>query len=353
MTADRKQQILDTLREVHFPGRNRDIVGFGMVPRVAECDGVATVELAVGHLDPKTRDQLTEAVREALDGLEFVERSELQVVEPSQQGEAREGAKEPRPPCIIAVGSGKGGVGKSTVAANLAVGFAQEGWRVGLMDADVYGPSLPRMLGVDAMPSHGSGRIHPAEVHGVKMVSLGFMVDPSEAVVWRGPMTGKVIRQFLGDVAWGDPDVLVVDLPPSTGDVAISLAKMAEPDGAVVVTTPQSLSVDDVRRALAMFDRLEIDKWGLVENMASFVCDDCGKVHHPFGSGGGHDLAAEADVPFLGEIPMEALVQQGGDGGTPVVADPSSPAGEALRAMAATLSTRIARQVERARQAPA
>ena len=242
---------------------------------------------------------------------------------------------------VLAVGSGKGGVGKSTVTVNLAVALALQGLKVGLMDADAYGPNIPRMMGVTQLPRAKDGRIVPAESHGVRMVSIGFMTAPETPLVWRGPMTDKMVRQFLEDVDWGEMDVLLVDLPPSTGDIPISLVKHTEVDGAVVVVTPQDVALDDAHKAIGMFNRMEVPVLGVVENMSYFVCAQCQTRHHLFGQGGGQLLAARTDLPFLGEIPLEPMVRAGGDAGTPVALQPGSSAGMAFGEIAGQVWQRL------------
>jgi ATP-binding protein involved in chromosome partitioning len=221
-------------------------------------------------------------------------------------------------------------VGKSTVTVNLAVALALQGLKVGLMDADAYGPNIPRMMGVSQLPRPKDGKILPAESHGVRMVSIGFMTAPETPLVWRGPMTDKMVRQFLEDVNWGELDVLLVDLPPSTGDIPISLINHTDVDGAVVVVTPQDVALDDAHKAIGMFNRMEVPVLGVVENMSYFVCGECQTRHHLFGQGGGQRLAETAQVPFLGEIPLEPRVREGGDSGTPIALQPGSPAGLAF-----------------------
>jgi ATP-binding protein involved in chromosome partitioning len=242
---------------------------------------------------------------------------------------------------VLAVGSGKGGVGKSTVTVNLAVALAQQGLRVGLMDADAYGPNIPRMMGVAQLPRARDGKIVPAEAYGVRMVSIGFMADAGTPLVWRGPMTDKMVRQFLEDVDWGELDALLVDLPPSTGDIPISLARHTEVDGAVVVVTPQDVALDDARKAIGMFERMNVPVLGVVENMSYFVCEECETRHHLFGQGGGQRLARMADVPLLGEVPLEPAVRAGGDGGSPVVLRVGSLAGQAFQAVAKSVWQRL------------
>lgn len=242
---------------------------------------------------------------------------------------------------VLAVGSGKGGVGKSTVTVNLAVALAQQGLAVGLMDADAYGPNIPRMMGVARLPGPKDGKIQPAVAHGARLVSIGLMARPEDPLVWRGPMTDKMIRQFLVDVAWGELDVLLVDLPPSTGDIPISLVKHTQVDGAVVVVTPQEVSLDDARKAIGMFRRMEVPVLGVVENMSCFVCTECETHHYLFGQGGGKRLAESEGVPFLGEIPLETAVREGGDGGIPAVLRTGTKAESALQTLAEHLWRRV------------
>ena len=221
---------------------------------------------------------------------------------------------------VVAIASGKGGVGKSTVSANLAVALAARGKRVGLLDADVYGPSQPRMLGVSGRPSSPDGnKILPLRNHGVTVMSLGLMVEEEEAIVWRGPMLMGALQQMLGQVHWGALDVLLVDLPPGTGDVQMTLCQKTEVAGAVVVSTPQDIALIDARKGIDMFQRMETPILGLVENMASFVCSTCQTVHHPFGHGGARAEAEKIGVPFLGEVPLTLGIREAGDGGAPIV----------------------------------
>nr|WP_213394207.1 Mrp/NBP35 family ATP-binding protein [Yoonia sp.] len=238
---------------------------------------------------------------------------------------------------ILAIGSGKGGVGKSTVSSNLAVALARQGRRVGLLDADIYGPSQPRMMGVNKRPGSPDGKtIIPLQAHGVTMMSIGLMMDPDKAVVWRGPMLMGALQQMLGQVAWGELDVLLVDLPPGTGDVQLTLCQKTELTGAIVVSTPQDVALLDARKALDMFNTLNTPILGLIENMSTYICPSCGHEAHIFGHGG---VAAEADkigVPFLGALPIDLDTRLAGDAGTPIAAG-SSPMAEAYATIARRL----------------
>jgi ATP-binding protein involved in chromosome partitioning len=239
---------------------------------------------------------------------------------------------------VIAVSSGKGGVGKSTVAVNVAVALAAAGKRVGLMDADIYGPNIPRMMGVSGSPPVINEKIVPLEAHGVKLISLGMMIEPDQPAIWRGPIVMKIINQFLQDVAWGQLDYFIVDMPPGTGDAQLSLVQATQVDGALIVTTPQDVSVGDALRGVKMFQRVGVPVLGIVENMSWFECPHCGKPSALFGTGGGERLAKTVDVPLLGQVPLYPRVMEGGDTGAPIVtADARSAAARALVAIAGRL----------------
>lgn len=238
---------------------------------------------------------------------------------------------------IIAVASGKGGVGKSTVASNLAVALAKQGRRVGLLDADIYGPSQPRMMGVSARPASPDGKtIIPLQAHGVTMMSIGLMLKEDEAVIWRGPMIMGALQQLLGQVAWGELDVLIVDLPPGTGDIQLTLCQRTHLTGAIVVSTPQDVALLDARKALDMFVKLKTPVLGLIENMSTYICPNCGHEEHIFGHGGVTAEAARLGLPFLGELPLSLEVRIAGDAGTPIAAG-EGPAAQAYAALAARL----------------
>jgi len=251
---------------------------------------------------------------------------------------------------IIAVSSGKGGVGKSTVATNLAAALASRGYKVGLMDADVYGPNIPMMFGVYEKPRiTPDERVEPLEAHGVKLISIGFLIDADTPAIWRGPIVQGIVRQFLQQVNWGELDYLLVDLPPGTGDAQLSLVQLAKIDGALMVTTPQGVSVGDVLKGIKMFETVQVPVLGLVENMSGFVCPHCGESTPVFGQGGGEKLAAVAGVPFLGSVPLGAGVVIAGDSGRPtVVSDPESPEAAAFFELSDKVAAAVGATVESA-----
>jgi ATP-binding protein involved in chromosome partitioning len=304
---------------------------------------------------------LARSARKAVEGVPGVTGVKMNVVDsaagaadqPSGRPAARPAAPAPPPPPtadempalgkVLAISSGKGGVGKSTVSANLAAALAREGHRVGLMDADVYGPNIPRMFGRTDKPEVQGGKIQPLEAHGVKLMSLGFIVERDAPAIWRGPIIMKIIGQFLKDVAWGELDYFLVDLPPGTGDAQLSLTQIVRLHGAIIVTTPQEMAVGDSLRGAKMFERVGVGVVGIVENMSYFVCPHCQTRSDVFLAGGGARLAAELGVPLLGQVPLQAGMAALADQGEPiVVSQPDSPAGVALRDLARTVSARTA-----------
>lgn len=243
----------------------------------------------------------------------------------------------------IAVASGKGGVGKSTVSANVSVALAQTGAKVGLMDADIYGPNVPMMMGASDPPGKEGEKIKPADAHGVKIMSMGFFVPGDTAVVWRGPMVHTAIQQFFRDVLWGELDYLLIDLPPGTGDAQLSLSQIVPLTGVVTVTTPQEVALSDVRKGVMMFKKVNVPLLGMIENMSFFLCGHCGERTDIFSCAGGERAAEKFDVPFLGRIPLDPAIREGGDAGTPlVVADPDSPQTQAFRSVTSALQRRVA-----------
>ena len=323
-------EVLDALAGVDDPVLDEDIVSLGLVNSVEVHDGVATISLALGAPYSAHETQIADAVRDVVADLGLEPDLSARISEPS--GDHDEVL--PNVGSVIAVASGKGGVGKSTVAVNLAVGLADVGARVGLFDADVYGPNVPRMLGADEPPTaSGEETIAPPEKFGVSLMSMDFLVGKDDPVIWRGPMVHKVITQLLETVDWGPLDYLVLDLPPGTGDTQLTVLQTMPLTGALIVTTPQAVAVDDARKGLEMFARHETPVLGIVENMSTFVCPDCGSTHDVFGEGGGRAFADEVGMPFLGAVPLDPSVRTGGDDGQPAVLA-ESEAGAAFRSIA-------------------
>lgn len=333
------------LAGVSYPGLNRDIVSFGMVRSVAVREGRVHVSLVLAGGRPEVEDALRSSIRERLAGIGAV-RTEVQIRPPERSAPGttdpwRDRARLQGVKRIIAVGSGKGGVGKSTVAANLALAFRRLGLRSGLLDADIYGPSVPMIMGIEdgahQVEMTPDRKILPLEAHGVAVVSFGFFLGPESPAVWRGPMVSKAVRQFSRGVVWPDLDVLVVDLPPGTGDVPLSLAQSVVVDGGIVVTTPQRLAVQEAEKAVTMFRKLDVPVFGIVENMSYSQCE-CGRRSHPFGRGGGAELARGAGVALLAELPFEPGVVEGEDRGAPPVLDaPQGAMAEAVCAMSESM----------------
>ncbi len=330
------------LAQIAYPGLRRDIVSFGMVRSVTVRDGRVHVALVLATDRPEVPDRLRAEVRARVLGLGAIS-CEVQIrpperLAPSARDPWAGRGRLPGVARIVAVGSGKGGVGKSTVAANLALALHAEGLRVGVLDADIYGPSVPVILGLEDGARRirmGDDRlIQPLEAHGLAVVSFGFFLGPESPAVWRGPMVGKAVKQFARGVRWPELDVLVVDLPPGTGDVPLSLAQSVVIDGGIVVTTPQRLAALEAAKALEMFRKLDAPVLGVVENMSYALCA-CGRTSHPFGRGAGRRLAEDAGVPLLAEIPFEGDVVEGEDSGRPpVLADAQGPVARAFRALA-------------------
>ena len=337
--------VLDALRVVKDPDLHKDIVALGFVKnlRLRGGDVAFTIELTTPACPVKDlmRDQAHAAVS-ALPGVGRVDIEMTAAVRASAP--AAGGGKMPVEGVknIIAVGAGKGGVGKTTMAVNLAAALARRGSRVGVLDGDIYGPNVPMMLGLRTQLQTDGQKILPAEGHGLQVVSVGFLTDDDAPIIWRGPMLHQTIQQFFREVRWDNLDYLIVDMPPGTGDVALSLSQSVPVAGAVLVTTPQSVSVADTRRAVHMYRKLNIPTLGLIENMSHFVCAGCGREADLFGKGGGEALASELSVPFLGHVPLQERVRTAGDAGRPIVLADADSA-PALAIMAA--AERVAQQV--------
>ncbi len=351
-----KDSVYEALRNVIDPDLNQDIVTLGMVEelRIDGNDVHFTVNLTTPACPMK--DQIQRAAENAI--IHIVGDGAVPHVTMAanvRHGRGAAAAAAPASPAepenllagvknIIAVSSGKGGVGKSTIAVNLAVALARMGAKVGLVDTDIYGPSIPTMFATTERPNITTKRkLVPIEKYGVKLLSMGFLVDPDQAVVWRGPMVSSAVRQFLTDAEWGDLDYLVMDMPPGTGDIQLTIVQTVPLTGAVIVSTPQEVALDDARKGVAMFRKVNVPVLGIVENMAYFSPPDMPeRRYHIFGKDGARNLATTLEVPFLGEIPLEQAVREGGDEGMPAVMRPNGgPAAEALT----TLAGEVARQV--------
>jgi ATP-binding protein involved in chromosome partitioning len=341
-----KDAVLEALRAVQDPDLHKDIVTLGFVKEV-EIEG-GEVDFTIELTTPAcpVKDQMkaqAEAIVAGLPGVAAA-RAKMTANVSTRGGMGRQQVAGIRN--IVAVGAGKGGVGKSTTSVNLAVSLARKGARVGLLDGDVYGPNIPQMLGANEAPEVDSEkRIVPPVAHGIKVISMGMLVPPDQPIIWRGPMLHGAVQQFMRDVLWGELDYLVVDLPPGTGDVALSMAQSVPMAGAVVVTTPQGVSVSDVRKAVGMFRQLNIPILGVVENMSYFVCGHCQEKTEIFGSGGGRRMAEDLQIPFLGEVPIDTRVREGGDEGRPIVAlAPDAPAAKAFEGVASQVAAQVSIQ---------
>jgi len=341
-----QEQVLAALRAVQDPDLHKDIVTLGFVKevKIAGSEVDFTIELTTPACPVK--DQLKAEAEGIVRGLPGVTaaRATMTADVKARGGFGRQGVPGIRN--IIAVGAGKGGVGKSTTAVNLAVALQRKGARVGLMDADVYGPNTPQMLGIEGGPEVSEAKhMIPPEAFGIKVISMGMLVPADQPIIWRGPMLHGAVQQFMRDVEWGELDYLIVDLPPGTGDVSLSMAQSVPVAGAVVVTTPQGVSVSDVRKAVAMFRQLNIPVLGVVENMSYFVCGHCQERTEIFGHGGGAKMAQDMGIPLLGEIPIDTRVRAGGDEGRPIVsAAPDAPAAKAFFEIAGRVAAEISKQ---------
>ena len=351
--------VLEALRGVKDPDGGKDVVALGLVQDLRIGPGEVSFTLAFAGQSPQAKVALHSGATRAVSALPGAGKVNVKMgtaagARPAQpghaHGQAQGGAPAPQRSAefipevkhTIAVSSGKGGVGKSTVAVNLALALRQGGAVTGLVDVDVYGPDVPLMMGTRGRPGMFDNKIIPVEAHGVKIMSIGLLVDEREALVWRGPMIHSAVQQFLRDVAWGALDYLVFDMPPGTGDAQLSLSQVIPLGGVVMVTTPQDVALLDVRKGLAMFRKLNVPILGIVENMSYFVAPDTGTRYPIFGEGGGAKIADEFGVPLLGQIPLEMETRRGGDTGVPVVVgQPKSAQAEAFRAIAAAVTARV------------
>ena len=375
-----KERVLEALKRVKGPDLRSDIVSEGLVSEIVINKGKVYFAIQVEPARARELEALRVAAEKAVSSVPGVDAVTVTLTADRLPGASREGngggAEAPqgspftRPGAardarhrpggvpgvanIIAVASGKGGVGKSTVAVNLALALKEKGLRVGVLDADIYGPSMPRLLGLKGQPQQIAGnQLEPLQAYGLKVMSMGFLVDEETPMIWRGPMVMSALSQMLKDVAWGELDVLVVDMPPGTGDAQLTMAQQVPLAGAVIVSTPQDLALIDARKGLNMFRRVNVRVLGLVENMSTFICPHCGQRSDIFGHGGAKAEAQRLGVPFLGEVPLTLAVRESSDEGRPVVAsDPSSPAADAFRGVAARAWAELERGKGRARAAP-
>ncbi|WAP69515.1 Mrp/NBP35 family ATP-binding protein [Jiella pelagia] len=373
MTDDLKTRILDVLRQMTPPDGGVDVVSRGIVSDIFIADGKAFFSLTVPAAEAQRFEPFCRNIEGAVVKIDGISKAMVALTAektaassaprnsaPPQPPQPARGAPRPapagRPPAakpgipgverIIAVASGKGGVGKSTTAVNLALGLAALGLRVGILDADVYGPSIPRLLGLKDKPKTSGGRtIVPLEAYGLKAMSMGLMVDEETPMIWRGPMVMSALTQMMREVEWGELDVLVVDMPPGTGDAQLTMAQQVPLAGAVIVSTPQDLALIDARKGLAMFQKVDVPVLGIVENMSYFVAPDTGNRYDIFGHGGARNEATRLGVPFLGEVPIEMAIRESSDAGRPVVAtDPDGPHAAAYRDIAARVLAELERK---------
>jgi ATP-binding protein involved in chromosome partitioning len=344
------QQIVEALKRVAYPGYSRDIVSFGFVRAVETSEQGLLVEMQLPGPNPDVERQLEEAVRREVGSLPGAGSVEVRFLAAPQEPATSPGAQAPARQVegishLIAVASGKGGVGKSTVAVNVAVALARQGLAVGLLDSDIYGPSIPLMMGIREQPEARNNRMVPLENHGVRTMSIGYLLEDDAPVIWRGPMVMKALTQFLREVEWGTLDYLVLDLPPGTGDAQLTLVQSVPLAGAVAVTTPQDVALIDAKKAVSMFRKTGVPVLGIVENMSAYLCPSCGHREPIFGEGGGRREADRAGVPLLGEIPINSRIREGGDRGVPVVADdPDSPVAEAFEKVATAIREAVEKQ---------
>jgi len=339
-----KEQIESAIKEYIDPYLEKDLVTAGAVKDTAIDGDKVKVKIVLGYPAYGYVDKLTEQLKSRIEKLDGVASAEInvswEIASHSVQGGMNplEGIKN-----VIAVASGKGGVGKSTTAVNLALALQQEGARVGVLDADIYGPSVPRMLGINGKPESTDGKsLEPMGGHGLQAMSIGFMIDEETPMIWRGPMVTQALEQLLRDTRWKSLDYLVIDLPPGTGDVQLTLAQKVPVSGAVIVTTPQDIALLDARKGLKMFEKVEVPVLGVVENMSIHICSECGHAEHIFGSGGGEKMCDQYNVDFLGSLPLDISIRENADGGHPSVADdPNSKASEIYRDIARRTAAKL------------
>jgi ATP-binding protein involved in chromosome partitioning len=327
-----KENVLEALSKVQEPELNKDLVTLNMIQNLETDENNVSFSIILTTPACPLKTMIEKQARTAVQAIPGVKKISIKMDSNVPSDGRDRGLLQVPIRNVIAVASGKGGVGKSTVSVNLSIALAKSGARVGLMDADIYGPNIPTMMGINHMPAPRENKLIPAESYGVKIMSMGFLVKPGQPLIWRGPMLVSAIRQFISDVEWGELDYLIVDLPPGTGDVPLSLAQALPLSGVLIVTIPQSISLEDASRGLEMFKTLDVPILGVIENMRGEI----------FGAGGGEDMARIANVPFLGAIPMESEVRIGGDTGEPVINSyPPTEAAKSLQAIAEQVAARI------------
>ena len=342
-TDELKIGIVDALKSIKDPDLGRDIVSLGFVKEVKFCGGVAAVTIELTTPACPVKDQMREEARQAILALDGIDEVNVEMTARVRSSSSESAGLLPGVKNVIPVASGKGGVGKSTVSANLAAALAQSGAQVGLMDADVYGPSIPTLMGLSEKPVSGPNQqIIPVTQYDLKIISMGFFLPEDKAVIWRGPMLDKMITQFLGGVQWGELDYLIIDLPPGTGDIQLSLCQKVPLTGAVIVSTPQDVALNVAQKAIAMFNQLNTPVLGIVENMSHYRCSHCGQRDDIFGTGGARKVSDSKGLPFLGEIPLSTNIRVHSDQGKPVVlADPGSEQAKAFLQVAENTAAQI------------
>ena len=344
-----KEQVEDALKDVQDPGSGQDLVTSRALENVTVDGDAVQVAIRLGYPAKGIRDELAQAVETRLAQLDGGARIEVEVDWEIQAHSVQKNLKPMENiKNVLAVASGKGGVGKSTTAINLALALSEEGANVGVLDADIYGPSQPRMLGISGQPESQDGKsLEPMMSHGLQAMSIGFLIDEETPMIWRGPMVTQALEQLLSDTRWQDLDYLVVDLPPGTGDVQLTLAQKIPVSGAIIVTTPQDIALLDARKGLKMFRKVEVPVLGVVENMSLHICSQCGHEEPIFGAGGGESLARESDVELLGQLPLERRIREETDSGKPtVVAEPDSRISQIYRDIARRAAARLAAQAK-------
>lgn len=340
-----ERTILNALQAIKDPDLHHDVVSLGFIQDVRISDGNVSFKFVLTTPACPVRDELQRQAEKAVGALPGVKSVHVEMKSDVRPHQLR--GQGPRPVegvrHLVAIASNKGGVGKSTVAVNLAVALAQTGARVGLLDADITGPNIPTMMGFPAGFQAQSGQgLHTVQQYGVTVASIGFVLPKGTPVVWRGPMIGTGVRQLLHDLPWGELDYLIIDLPPGTSDASMSLAQEAPISGVVIVTTPQGVSLEDASKAVTMFEKLQVPVFGIIENMSYFLCPHCGERTDIFGHGGAHEAAEELGLEFLGELPLDVRVREGGDSGQPIAySDPDSPVAQAFVALAKKVAARV------------